>query len=342
MNDDTAIAEAELSRRLSDLAATTTFDPAAWDRIVEQADPAPGRRRSGWSPRWPLAVAAGVLAVVGVGALLVTSGGGPEDVEASDGPLGTSTDDTLGPTSVPNTSVPETTIPITTIPPEAQSGATTVGGLTAVTGPACPPADGGTVCVGVDRGDVDGDGQLDDVAVATVQPHEFDQLPITVRVRYATGKVEAATVDGLPYLAHLLGVTDLDGDGREEIGLYTDGGAHSMVGLFMGTTRTGHLHRVGFSEPRGLWDGAALSDGAFYCPDLDGDGRNELVVWGAFADPETGVADVTRERFHWDGDVLVSEGTTEEQVPYNDTDGDGVQDFREIGGARCGDLVLEM
>jgi hypothetical protein len=61
-----------------------------------------------------------------------------------------------------------------------------------------------------------------------------------------------------------------------------------------------------------------------------------------FADPDTGVADVTRERFHWDGDVLVSEGTTEKQVPYDDTDGDGVQDFREIGGARCGDLVLEM
>ncbi|HEY7070202.1 MAG TPA: hypothetical protein VH479_08820 [Acidimicrobiales bacterium] len=334
MNDDTALAEAELSRRLSDLAATTTFDPAAWDRIVRHADPTPGPHRSRWSPRWLLAVAAALVAVVGVGALLVTHGNGPDDVETSDGP-----------TSVPDTSVPATTIPTTTTttPPELQSlddPATPT--LTAVTGPACPPAGQGTVCVGVDRGDVDGDGRPDDVAVATVPPHGVDQLPITVRVRYATGEVEEATVDGTPYLAHLLGVTDLDGDGREEIALYTDGGAHSMVGLFMGTTRTGHLHRVGFSEPRGLWDGAALSDAAFYCPDLDGDGRNELVLWGAYADPDTRVADVTRERFHWDGDVLVSDGSTEEQVSYDDTDGDGVQDFREIGGAPCGDLVLDM
>jgi hypothetical protein len=261
----------------------------------------------------------------------------------SDGPLGTSTDDSLGPTSVPNTSVPETTIPTTTtLGPDEQSDETTEGALTAVTGPACPPADGGTVCVGVDRGDVDGDGRPDDVALATVPPHGFDQLPITVRVRYATGEVEEATVDGVPYMAKLMGVTDLDGDGREEIALFTDGGAHSLMGLFMGTTRTGHLHRVGFSEPRGLADGAALSSGAFYCPDLDGDGRKELVLWGAYADPDTGVADVTRERFHWDGDVLVSDGTTEEQVSYDDADGDGVQDFREIGGAPCGDLVIEL
>jgi len=343
MTDDTAIAEAELSRRLSDLAATTTFDPAAWDRIVQQADPGPGRHRSGWSPRWLLAVAAAALAVVGVGALLVTNGGGPDDVEASDGPSGTSTDASVSPTEATTTSVPETTIlTSTTSLPDVESGETTGGGLTAVTGPACPPADRGMVCVGVDRGDVDGDGRLDDVAVATVQPHEFDQLPITVRVRYATGKVEQATVDGIPYLAHLVGVTDLDGDGREEIALYTDGGAHSMVGLFMGTTSTGHLHRVGFEEPRGLWDGAALSDGSFYCPDLDGDGRNEFVLWGSAADPDTRVADVSRERFHWDGDVLVSDGTAQEQVSYDDTDGNGVPDFREVGGDGCGDLAPDM
>ena len=128
-----------------------------------------------------------------------------------------------------------------------------------MTGPACPPAGQGTVCVAVDLGDVDSDGRLDDVALATVPPHRFDLLPITVRVRYATGAREEATVDGVPYMARLMGVADL-----------------------------------------------------------------------------------THARFHWDGDVLVSDGTTEEQVSYYDADGDGVDDFREVGGAHCGDLVAEL
>jgi len=187
VNDDTALAEAELGRSLSDLAATTTFDPDAWDRILERAEPGPGRRRTGPPTRWRLAVAAAALAVVGVGALVVGAQGGRD-------------------------------------------------------------------------------------------------------------------------------------------------------GLFIGTTRTGHLHQVGFGEAQVLVDGAALFSGGFACPDLDGDGRNELVVSGSYADPDTRVAEVSHERYRWDGDVLVSEGTTSEQVSYDDGDGDGVEDFREIGGANCGDL----
>jgi hypothetical protein len=306
MNDDTALAEAELSHR-----------------------------RPGPPTHWLLAVAAAALAVVGVGALVAGAQGGRDDVEMSHGPRGTSTDDTYGTTDVPNTSEPTTTIPPTTAGPETMAGTAAVE-LTPVTGPACPPAGDGTVCVGVDRGDVDGDGRVDDVAIATVPPHEFDLLPVTVRVRYATGDVEEATVDGVPYMVQLMGVTDLDGDGSEEIAFFSDGGAHGRDGLFMGTTRTGHLHRVGFSEAQVLVDGAALFSGGFACPDLDGDGRNELVVSGSYADPDTRVAEVSHERYRWDGDVLVSEGTTTEQVSYDD--GDGVEDFREIGGANCGDL----
>ncbi len=287
-------------------------------------------------------MAAAALAVVGVGALVAGAQGGRDDVEMSDGPPGTSTpgtgtDDTYGTTEVPNTSEPTTTIPPATAGAETMAG-TAAAALTPVTGPACPPAGDGKVCVGVDRGDVDGDGRLDDVAIATVPPHEFDLLPVTVRVRYATGDIEEATVDGIPYMVQLMGVTDLDGDGREEIAFFSNGGAHGRDGLFMGTTRTGHLHQVGFSEAQPLVDGAALFSGGFACPDLDGDGRNEFVVSGSYADPDTRVAEVSHRAYRWDGDVLVSEGTTSEQVSYDDADGDGVQDFREIGGASCGDL----
>ena len=40
-------------------------------------------------------------------------------------------------------------------------------------------------------------------------PPEFDLLPITVRVRYATGAREEAMVDGVPYMARMMGVADL-------------------------------------------------------------------------------------------------------------------------------------
>jgi hypothetical protein len=107
-------------------------------------------------------------------------------------------------------------------------------------------------------------------------------------------------------------------------------------------TRVAHLILGSNEVAEEIVQDAALSDGSFYCPDLDGDGRNEFVLWGSAADPDTRVADVSRERFHWDGDGLVSEGTAQEQVSYDDTDGNGVPDFREVGGDGCGDLVPDM
>jgi hypothetical protein len=176
--------------------------------------------------------------------------------------------------------------------------------------------------------------------VTTTAPAVPGQTPVevTLRVEYADGTQEEVGVVGLPPAIELLGVTDLDGDGREEVAWITDAGAHSRIGGFVGTTGTGSLHVVGYAEPEVLYDGAALEVLGFACPDLDGDGRNEMVVTDYYA---AGVdeAQLTVWTYRWSGDRLQQIDQDEERVPIVDADGDGVDDRRtEIRGPHCGDL----
>jgi hypothetical protein len=196
---------------------------------------------------------------------------------------------------------------------------------------ACAPEDGLT-CAASDSGDVDGDGRTNGVGLYTVAaagPRE--ESPITVRVTFAIGTVEAYPVTGPPAAAQLLGVTDLNGDGREEIAYLHDAGAHTGWGWFVGIDEAGRLGPVGFTEEQALLDGSATSTGGFSCPDVDGDGRNELVLVGGFTDDGV-TAQVSRQVYRWRGDVLVLADADSATVSAEDGNGDGTQDFR--GGAQ--------
>jgi hypothetical protein len=81
---DTSVADREpvLRRRLGALAATTTFDEQAWDRIQHRiaTRKRPGRARP--SPRWLVAAAAAMLVLLG--AVLLTRGEDGGRVETDD------------------------------------------------------------------------------------------------------------------------------------------------------------------------------------------------------------------------------------------------------------------
>jgi hypothetical protein len=319
MIDDDAPIDEELTRRLRTLAATTTLDPDAWDTIVARTSGAGGRvtHRPGRG-LVTLAVAAAVVVVAAAGVLL--AGGGSAKVVV---------------TTVPETTAP--TAPGTSVPAFPAG----------VTGPPCPD-DPAATCVDTDAGDVDGDGAVDQVAVyfsplppgvTTTVPVVPGQPPVevTLRVEYASGTQEEVGLVGFPPAIELLGVTDLDGDGREEVAWIYDAGAHSRIGGFVGTTGTGSLHVVGYAEPEILYDAAALEVLGFACPDLDGDGRNEMVVTDYYASVDD--AQLTVWTYRWSGDRLQQIDQHEETVPMVDADGDGVDDRRaEIRGPHCGDL----
>jgi hypothetical protein len=177
------------------------------------------------------------------------------------------------------------------------------------------------------------------VSLYTVPAEPEEQGPVTVWVAFATGVVEEYPVTGLPSAAQLLGVTDLNGDGREEIAYIHDGGAHTAWGWFVGIDESGRLGPVGFTEERALLDGSATSTAGFTCPDVDGDGRNELVLAGGFTDDGV-TAQVSRTVYRWRGDVLELDGTDTGTASAEDGDGDGTEDFR-VGrsGVDCGDLA---
>jgi hypothetical protein len=255
----------------------------------------------------------------------------------------------------PSTTVPETpTVPETTAPTVPETTVPTVPDTTApasgAAGPLCPDAPAAT-CVATDTGDIDGDGRVDKVAVyysplsPGVTPPFPDSVQVTLRVEYAAGTREEVDVTGNPHGIGLLGATDLDGDGREEVAWIYDAGAHSRIGGFVGTTSTGHLHVVGYAEPEVLYDSSIFVAAGFTCPDVDGDGRKELVTithWDDSTGATTDI-DVYTTTYRWDGDRLVKTDEHEETIPRVDADGDSVDDRRgDVRGPHCGDLHYEL
>jgi hypothetical protein len=336
MSHDPGPLEDELSRRLADLAATTTTDAGAWERIAERAGAEGGRRR--WPPGrpglWLLAAAAVVVIVAGVGVVLARDGG--DRVRTTAEPPAPRPTTSSATETTPSTG--GSTPSIVVAPPGTTPGGTGAEEPAPTTPADCAP-EGGLTCVGTDSGDVDGDGRPDAVSLYTVPAEPEEQGPVTVWVAFATGVVEEYPVTGLPSAAQLLGVTDLNGDGREEIAYIHDGGAHTAWGWFVGIDESGRLGPVGFTEERALLDGSATSTAGFTCPDVDGDGRNELVLAGGFTDDGV-TAQVSRTVYRWRGDVLELDGTDTGTASAEDGDGDGTEDFR-VGrsGVDCGDLA---
>ncbi len=329
MIDDTALVESEVTRRLADLAATTTTDPAAWDRITARTDAAlPGGRRWPAAPRpgrWLLAVAAGALAIAGVSAL--TAREDPRDRLTTGGDVASGT--TAPP--VPGSDVPR---------PQAEA-ATGSGATVAVSGPACPPA-GDVICLDTDSGDVDGDGTTDEVALYAdhVDPPAGLVETFDVRVVYGTGADETHAVPAGVDAAVLLGVTDVDGDGREEIAYsYPEGDRVASVG-FLGRGRTGALHLVG-EDVAGplLVDGRAGTASGFSCRDVDHDGRTDVLLeYAYFADD--GEPRVNQSTLSWQDDLWVKGPEEVVAAAAGDKDADGVEDFLEDARrVDCGDLV---
>lgn len=347
MNDDAPTIEDELTRRLGDLAGTTTVDPGAWDRIEARtsataASTATGRWPGGLRPdgRRLLAAAAAAVVVAGGLTVAVVRDDGGDRVRTDEGPTTTApatTPSTREPSTTTSSSVPDAGPPAPDPAPEAESPARAPEGDP----PAEPcPDDDRYRCVGTGSGDVDGDGAADQVGLYIEPAGDASaRIPVTVRVVYASGSSEEHRVDGFEWGAELLGVTDLDGDGREEVAYLYDGGAHSSIGGFAGTAVTGRLHGVGFPAPRVLLDGAALESAGFSCPDVDGDGRRELVVADAY-DRGDGTFQVHTVTYRWAGDRLEqADETTDTVPPAGDADGDGVDDVRDgVYGPRCGDL----
>jgi hypothetical protein len=200
-------------------------------------------------------------------------------------------------------------------------------------GSACPTGTG-VVCRDEAAGDVDGDGRRDRIALWSPEDPDRQTGPFAVRVVYATGRTEEVEVAGNPALGQILGVTDLDGDGRGEVAYVAVPGAHTYWGGFLGTGGTGRLHRVGFAEETALVDASAAFSGGFSCPDADGDGRRDLVVVSAGSDGRT--VEVHRETYRWQADRLAKVADTTDTVLARDGDGDGTEDAREgIAGVDC-------
>lgn len=312
MSSDTPTSEAEVTRRLDELAATATLDPEAWDKIAARTGIAgtPGwrwRRARRWLP-----AAAAVMALAGIGASLLagdepdrvetSSSGGPDTVEA--GGVGRGSD---GRSMAP-----------------------------------CP-SQAGIACVERAEGDVDGDGAVDAVALfyelvdrpPAEHPVTLDAAAITVRVAYATGETEEVTLDGSGHAARLVGVADLDGDERDEVVYVVARVADTSVGGFAGTAGTGALHTVGFGEPTALFGASLELIAGFSCPDLDGDGVRELVMSDAsFAG---GTATIRTQTYRWVGDRLEPDGAVrEESEPADDRRAGEIR--AEIRGPRCGGL----
>jgi hypothetical protein len=163
-----------------------------------------------------------------------------------------------------------------------------------------------------------------------------------VRVVYANGTAEE--VDLPPEFVamnQLLGVTDLDGDGRAEIVYAYVPGAHSWFGGMVGTGVTGKLHRVGFPEDVGIVDGAVSVVEGFACPDVDGDGRREFVLKAAL--PDVAQSPITTMSVHtttyrWQGDRLIQSDDQTEPATYDD--GRALTAFAEAyGGSHCPGLA---
>ncbi|HET6949373.1 MAG TPA: VCBS repeat-containing protein [Acidimicrobiales bacterium] len=331
--------EAELVRRLADAAATTTTDPGAWEAIAARTGLATSLTAAGGRSRPPrrlprsrrrAPLAAAVLAVAALAAAaLVAQGGGDDRLRTADDPP-----PTAPPPTPPASDRPVPTLPGATVPP---AGGEVPPPGDPATEPVCPQ-DPAFTCGRADTGDVDGDGRVDAVGLYAPPPATFGEGPFTVRVVYASGTVDEVALVGNSATARLLGVTDLDGDGREEVVYAHVPGAHTWWGGFLGTAGTGRLHPVGFPEEQALYDAAATVVGGFSCPDLDGDGRNELVVaYASLEDAETRIVTTT---YRW------AEGTLEQTDERTETVPGGIAAGRTIsevagsrGGIRCGDLA---
>lgn len=334
MTDGTDTIDTELTRRLNELAVTTAADPGAWDRIcarIEAAEAAgaaaPARRRLGpglgLSPGSLVALAAAVALIVGVAAVA----------------LRRDDHDRVRMTNEPTTEPSTTEAPAPVTPGPSPTAPTTEAPTTPTTAP--PPPACGQGCVDRATGDVDGDGRPDQVGLYG-SPTVLDRAARSVRVVYATGTVEEVQLPPEFLVEHqLLGVTDLDGDGRGEVVYAYVPGAHTFWGGIVGTGGTGKLHRVGFAEDVPLVDGAAAAAMGFACPDIDGDGHREFVVTSAAAD--VGGAEITTmtettTTFRWNGDRLVQNDQQSESVPFDG--GRGLTAFAVAsGGARCPGLA---
>ena len=341
MTEDTTIDD-EISRRLTALADTTTTDPEAWERIIERTEPlaAPGR----WSPRrpgpWLLAAAAVIAVVVGLGAAL--DGGGDGGTRTSDEqPAPSVTDPAPTTEPTPTMTEPPSSTTTTSVPgtdPSAGGSSGDSGGTGGVAPPQAPaPCPIDRTCVGTGSGDIDGDGGADAVGLYAAAASGRDTGPITVRVVFASREVAEHTVTGVVAAAQLLGVADLDSNGRDEVVYLHDSGASTGFGSFLGL-RGGGLGPVGFTEAQPLVGGSATAVNGFSCPDVDGDGRNEVVLSSGYTDDGV-TAQVRRQVYRWQGDALVVVEDTPGTAPATDQDGDGVQDFREgRSGVDCGGL----
>ena len=97
------------------------------------------------------------------------------------------------------------------------------------------PSQAGIACVERAEGDVDGDGAVDAVVLfyelVDRPPAGRDAAAITVQCAYPTGETEEVTLDGSGHAARLVGVTDLDGDERDEV-VYVIRVADTSVGGF--------------------------------------------------------------------------------------------------------------
>jgi hypothetical protein len=308
MSSDTPTAEAEVTRRLDELAATATLDPEAWEKIAARTGIA-GAPGWGWrrARRW-LPAAAAVTALAGLGASLLV-GDGPDRLE---------------------TSSPESAGAVGSSP----SGPGSAGRSMAP----CP-SDTRFSCVERDEGDVDGDGEVDAVALfyELVERDALarDEAAVTVRVAYATGETEQITVEGSGHAARLVGVADLDGDGPEEVVYVVGRVRDTSIGGFAGIGTTGGLHTVGFAEPRALFGGSLERIAGFSCPDLDGDGVREFVRTDvSFTD---GTATIRTQAYRWVGDRLEPDGDSrEEDEPADDRRAGEIR--AEVRGPRCGGL----
>jgi hypothetical protein len=212
------------------------------------------------------------------------------------------------------------------------STAAMVGASTTVPRQQVCPTTAATTCVATDQGDVDGDGSADAVGLFKARGTEGFGA-ITVRVVFAGGRTEDYQIDDMLIVARLLGVTDLDGDGRDEVVFLHAAGAHAASGTLLGTATTGELHPVGLEPGNLLVDDSANATSGMACPDIDGDGQNELVLGGAYGFLD-GRVDAFDDIYRWRGDVL-------EQIDhesYSTGLGDYVNPHNAHVGVRCGDL----
>jgi hypothetical protein len=220
----------------------------------------------------------------------------------------------------------------TSAPTTTAAEATTTGEATTTTAQACPPVPPLPGDVESVRGDVDGDGLDDAVAIAAQ-----DDGPHLVVALAAGGGGELVLDAGADPLgdAAVNGIADVNGDGAGEIWATVGSGASTRLhGLFRLDGCAPAAVRLDGAPAVFAVGGSVGATGGVRCDDIDGNGALDEVVVLAAQSSDGQTYDTTTT-----GYVLGPDGTLSQVTQQPGQVAAGDPEFAAFTTFRCGDLT---